>query len=369
MAVLNFNELRHMLALQHIPKLTDRLKKQLVIAFGSAEQIFARDDTVLSTEQEVLLKIIDKNNTAQLFDEVDTELLEMERHNIKAVAFNQRDYPNLLTHCFDSPLLLFYRGNIDLNKKRIISIVGTRKMTLYGKEFCENLVRELAPFNPIIVSGLAYGVDITAHKAAIRNGLQTIACLAHGLHTLYPTRHSVYQNEIEQNGGFMTEFWTNQPFNKVHFLQRNRIIAGMSKATIVVESAKKGGSLVTADIAFSYDRDLFAVPGRTFDRQSRGCIDLIKYNKAQMLTSASDIVKALNWDDDLAPKKRQMELFVSLSKTEQQLYDILLNNERMHLDELSIEAQMPTREVASNLLRLELKNLIRPLPGKQFMAS
>lgn len=358
-----------MLALQHIPNLTDRLKKLLVTTYGSAQQVFTHAKSHKARAKDLLLEIIDRQNTSQLFEEVENELEIMQRHNIKAAAFNQPDYPSLLTHCFDGPLVLFYRGTIDLNNKRIISIVGTRKMTLYGQEFCKDLIRDLQDYNPLIVSGLAFGVDMTAHKAAIKYGLQTIACLAHGLHKINPTTHAVYKEQIEQNGGFMSEFWSSQPFNKVHFLQRNRIIAGMSKATIVIESAKQGGSLVTADIAFSYNRDLFAVPGRTLDKQSRGCIDLIKYQKAQMLTSAQDLIKALNWDVENTPKKKQMELFISLSDTEQKLYDLLSQNERLHLDEMSIQAGIASHLVASSLLSLELKNLIRPLPGKQFMAN
>lgn len=357
-----------MLALQHIPKITDRLKKQLVVTYGSAQDVFIQCKMPKAKALEPLLRVVSRYNTAVFFNEVEQELRAMHQFNISAVAFNEPAYPFLLTHCFDGPLVLFYRGNINLNSKRIISIVGTRKMTLYGQEFCQDLVRDLAPYNPIIVSGLAYGVDITAHKAAIKNGLQTIGCLAHGLHTINPTRHAVYKEQIEQNGGFVSEFWTSHPFYNVHFLQRNRIIAGMSKATIVVESAKKGGSLVTADIAFSYNRDLFAAPGRTLDKQSRGCNDLIKEQKAQMITSAKDIVKALNWDLASEPKKKQLELFVALTSVEQQVLDVLVTKERFHLDELAILTKITPQLVASTLLSLELKKLIRPLPGRQFMA-
>lgn len=187
-------------------------------------------------------------------------------------------------------MILFKKGNIDLKDRKIISIVGTRSVTSYGTAFCEKLIEDLAPLDPIIVSGFAYGVDICAQKTAVKHNLQNIGCLAHGLNQIYPKVHSKYVADVEKNGGFVTEFWSTSNPDRENFLKRNRIIAGMSEATIVVESAEKGGSLVTADIANSYDRDVFAVPGRAQDKFSSGCNNLIKQQKAHMITSAADLI-------------------------------------------------------------------------------
>jgi DNA processing protein len=226
-------------------------------------------------------------------------------------------------------MVLFQSGNINLKRQRIISIVGTRKITTSGIVFCEDLVEKLSIYNPVIVSGFAYGTDITAHKTAMKNNLQTIGCLAHGLNQIYPKAHKKYMVDMEKNGGFFTDFWSSDNFDKNNFLKRNRVIAGLSEATIVIESAEKGGSLVTADIANSYNRDVFAVPGRITDSQSMGCNNLIKYQKAHMLTTALDVPCILNWklEDEKKPAI-QKQLFVELDATEKIIYNYLKDNEK-----------------------------------------
>ena len=209
------------------------------------------------------------------------ELKFIKNNDIDCLLFTDDEYPDKLKHCIDGPILIFKSGNIDLKQQRIISIVGTRKITTSGIAFCEKLIEQLAEFNPLIVSGFAYGTDITAQKAAMKHNLQTVGCLAHGLNQVYPKVHKKYVAEVEKHGGFLTEFWSTSSPERENFLKRNRIIAGLSEATIVIESAEKGGSLVTADIANSYNREVFAVPGRTTDSQSVGCNNLIKYQKAQ----------------------------------------------------------------------------------------
>jgi DNA processing protein len=260
---------------------------------------------------------------------------------------------------------LFTRGNIDLQNKKIISVVGTRKITSYGIQFCEKLISDLAVLNPIIVSGFAYGADITAQKAAIDLNLQTIGCLAHGLDQIYPKVHSKYVPDVEKNGGFVTDFTSGGVFDRNNFLKRNRIIAGMSEATIVIESAEKGGSLVTADIANSYNREVFAVPGRSTDRLSLGCNNLIKKHQAKLITSAADLIYHLGWDLDTQPAK-QTQLFVDFTEDEQKLVDKLVELGKCELDELSLQTKMLTYQLAGLLLNLELKGVVRPLPGKQF---
>ena len=212
------------------------------------------------------------------------------------MGFQDENYPDRLKHCIDGPVLLFSSGNIDLKNRKIISIVGTRQITSYGTEFCRKLIEDLAPLDPIIVSGFAYGVDIVAHQLAMDHNLQTIGVVAHGLNQIYPKPHKKYVAKMEQNGGFMTEFWSTSNPDKENFVRRNRIVAGMTEATIVIESADRGGSLITANMANDYNRDVFAVPGRITDKYSQGCNNLIKTQKANVLTSAADLIYNLNWD-------------------------------------------------------------------------
>ena len=240
-------------------------------------------------------------------------------------------------------------------------------MSSYGRDFCNKLIEDIAEFNPIIVSGFAYGVDICAHKAAVKNKLQTIAVLAHGFEQIYPKVHKKYINEVNENGGFLTEFWHEEDPLRENFLKRNRIVAGISKATIVIESAEKGGSLVTADIANSYNRDVFALPGRATDIYSKGCNNLIKSNQANLLTSSNDIIKMLNWDLSEKPKKSiQKQLFIELNASEQIIYDYLLKDGKQLLDIIAIDCNIPLFQLSSTLLQMELKGIINPLPGKMF---
>jgi len=238
-------------------------------------------------------------------------------------------------------------------------------MSSYGRDFCNQLIKELSIYNPIIVSGFAYGVDICAHKAAIKNNLQTIAVLAHGFEHTYPKVHKKHIHQVNEKGRFITEFWHDDPPQRENFLKRNRIVAGISKATIIIESAKKGGSLVTADIANSYDRDVFALPGRASDIFSKGCNDLIKNNKAAVVTAASDIVKMLNWDLQEKPVPIQ-QLFLELNEKEQKIYDFLHFKGQQVIDVISLECNIPVFQLSPLLLQLEMKGVLKPLPGKLF---
>ncbi|HET8838732.1 MAG TPA: DNA-processing protein DprA [Flavobacteriaceae bacterium] len=358
-------ELLYLLALQRIPNIGHISAKKLLRHLGSAENIFKEKKSNLLKIDGIGLHTLKELHNSFYLDEAETELKFIEKEGIEVIYFQEKNYPERLKQCIDAPVLLFQKGNIDLQRKKIISIVGARKVTTHGIAFCEKLVEDLAILNPVIVSGFAYGVDITAHKAAIKNGLQTIGCLAHGLNQIYPKVHSKYRDQVEAHGGFMTDFWSDAKFLPQNFLSRNRIIAGLGQATIVIESAEKGGSLVTADIANSYDREVFAVPGRPSDSQSKGCNDLLKQQKAHVLTSAADLIYMLNWDLE-EKKPQQQSLFVKLTPAEQKLFDALQKHGKCELDHLAIESGLPTFQVASLLLNLELKNLVRPLPGKQF---
>ncbi|PTS97347.1 DNA-protecting protein DprA, partial [Flavobacterium sp. HMWF030] len=342
----------------------DIMAKKLLTHFGNAEAIFKAKTNLIAAIDgvgSVLLKNLKDNS---VFEKANQELEFIKSNNIKASFFQEENYPDRLKHCIDSPVLIFSAGNINLKNKKIISIVGTRQVTSYGMEFCRKLIEDLAPLDPVIVSGFAYGVDIVAHQLAMEHNLQTIGVLAHGLNQIYPKTHKKYVAKMEENGGFMTEFWSSSNPDKENFVRRNRIVAGMTEATIVIESADKGGSLITANIANDYNRDVFAVPGRVTDKYSQGCNDLIKTQKANVLTSAADLVYILNWDIENKPKTVQKQLFVELEPDEQKIYDFLLKNGKELLDIIALQCDYPIYRISGILLNMELKGVIRPLPGK-----
>lgn len=368
--MLSKNELRYTLALQRVPNLGDTTAKKLISLVGSAEGIFKeKKSNLLKIDGVGAFKLKELSEKIQL-DEADEEVQFIEDNHIEFTYFQDKRYPERMKHCIDGPILFFQNGNIDLQNKKIISIVGTRNASTYGKSFCEKLIEDLTPLDPVIVSGFAYGIDITAHKAAMENGLQTIACLAHGFNQIYPKTHKKYVAKVEENGGFITEFWSSDAFDRNNFLKRNRIIAGMSQATIVIESAEKGGSLVTADIANSYDREVFALPGRATDSQSRGCNSLIKTQQAHLFTSAADLIYMLGWElEEAKLKPQQTQLFVELTKDEKIIFSYLKDRDKEVLDIIAIECKIPAYKVASILLAMELKGVIRPLPGKLFQVA
>jgi DNA processing protein len=361
-------DLFYVLALLRVEGVGDIMAKKLLANFGSAEKIFsAKTNQIAATDGvgSVLLKNL-KDKT--VFEKANRELEFINKNNIKVSFFRDHDYPERLKHCIDCPVLIFSAGNINLENKRIISIVGTRQITSYGIEFCRTLIEDLAPLNPIIVSGFAYGVDIVAHQLAMENKLQTIGVLAHGLNQIYPKAHKKYMSKMEENGGFITEFWSSANPDKENFVRRNRIVAGMTEATIVIESADRGGSLITANIANDYNRDVFAVPGRVTDKYSQGCNQLIKTQKANVLTSAADLVYMLNWDIKSDMKPIQKQLFIELEQEEQKIYDYLLKNGKELLDIIALQCEFPIYKISGILLNMELKGVIRPLPGKLFEA-
>ena len=360
-------QLIYALALQHVPKIGATTAKKLISHCGSAE-------AVLKEKAKNLLRIdgIGTLTIEGLFDrnhlhDAEQELKFIKDNHITVHYFTEDSYPERLKHCIDGPIVLFQSGNINLKEQPMVSIVGTRKITTNGVVFCEKLVEALAPFNPVIVSGFAYGTDITAQKAAIKHNLQTIGCLAHGLNQMYPKPHKKYVPDIENHGGFYTDFWSTDTFDRNNFLKRNRIIAGLSEATIVIESAEKGGSLVTADIANSYNREVFAVPGRITDSQSVGCNNLIKFQKAHLLSNPMDVPYLLNWQFELDKKPQlQKQLFVELEPDETIIYNFLKAKDKQHLDVIALECHMPTYKLAGLLINMELKGVVRPLPGKLF---
>ncbi len=363
------DELIAVLRLQNIPYIGDLTAKKLIAHCGSPMAVFTDKRKHLEKIEGIgSVTIAGLQNRKHLLEaEVEYEFIL--NNGISYSYFMDANYPAYLKHCLDGPILFFKKGNINLENKKIISIVGTRNSTSYGRAFCEKFIEDIAPLDPVIISGFAYGIDICAQRAALKHGLQTIACLAHGLNQIYPKAHLKYVDEIEKNGGFFTEFWSSSNPDRENFLKRNRIIAGISEATIVIESGEKGGSLVTADMANNYNRDVFAVPGRVKDKYSLGCNNLIKGQKAHMLTSAADLIYLMDWQlEEHKTKTVQKQLFVELDDNEKIIYSFLQKDGRQLIDQIALECQLPVFKTASSLLTMEMKGMIRPLPGKKYEA-
>jgi len=298
--------------------------------------------------------------------EVEKEIAFIEKHQIQTIFLGDPNYPKTLEYCPDAPLVLFAKGNFSLEKRKIISIVGTRKNDLYGQDFCQELIKDLTVIDPIIVSGFAYGIDIIAHQQALKSGLDTVGCLAHGFDKIYPKEHKKYIRAIEKKGGFVTDFTSSEVFDRNNFLRRNRIIAGLAHATVVIQSNIKGGSMNTADYAHQYNRDLFALPGLVTNKLSGGCHQLIRNQKAQIITSANDLMYAMGWESDDVKKGVQKLLFIELNEEEKIIFNHLKNISQDNLDNISLSTKFSISKAATLLMQLEMKGCIRPLPGKHF---
>jgi DNA processing protein len=305
------------------------------------------------------------------FDEfhlAEQELKFVEKYKIRTLFLTDEDYPKRLLNCYDSPTLLFYKGTGNLNASRIISIVGTRSHTDYGKQFTEKLVKDLSDLEILIISGLAHGIDALAHKAALKNNLPTVGVVGHGLDKVYPSENTgLAKDMVKEGGGILSEFFSGTKPDKHNFPLRNRIVAGLSDATVVVETNIKGGSMITAKLADAYNRDVFAVPGRTTDKASSGCNHLIKYNKAILLTDADELLEVLGWKEKKKEKlKQQKELFIELSAEEKQIIQLLQEKELVHIDEINLRSGLSSSAAAAAILNLELQNVITGLPGKMY---
>jgi DNA processing protein len=369
---MSHNPLIYKIAVGMIPGIGSITAKKLIAYSGSVEGIFSEKKSRLIKIPgigEVLANEIVNNKVLELAEQ---EYNFIEQYNIKPYFYLDENYPERLKHCQDSPIILYAKGNVNLNTQKIISIVGTRKATQHGKGVCEKLIEQLAELkhNPLIISGLAFGIDITAHKAALKNKLITVAVLGHGLRTIYPAAHSKYAKEIVDNGALVTEFTSDISADRPLFVRRNRIIAGLADATIVVESGEEGGALITADIANSYDRDVFAVPGRIDDNMSLGCNKLIKTNKAHLLENIQDLEYILGWESSKSKSKSiQKELFINLSEEEKLILETIRTNNELSIDLICHEVHMPVSKVSPMLLNLEFAGMVRSLPGKVYKVS
>lgn len=367
---MNRDELFHLIALLQVKGVGAITARNLIQHTGSCAGIFTEKPANLLRIPGIGNAIVDELKKRDTFSRAEKELDFVEKNKIEALTFSDENYPKRLIDCIDAPLLLYYKGNKNLNAEKIISIVGTRNATDYGKTMCENLVEELSQKYPdlLVVSGLAHGIDIYAHRAALKNGLPTIGVVAHGLDRIYPAVHRKTAVEMVSNGGLLTEYNSDTNPDRPNFVMRNRIVAGMADALIVIESAERGGALITAEIANSYDRDVFAFPGRATDTTSQGCNRLINRNKAGLIQSAEDFEELMGWNSKLkSTKSTQKSLFVELSPEEKRLTSFLHAHEPKQINILSIESDIPVYRLSSLLLELEFKGVVRCFPGGTYV--
>jgi DNA processing protein len=364
------NDLIYQIALTKIQLVGAVTARNLVSYCGGVREIF-------ESKKSQLLKIpgIGEQTAAnilngQVLKSAEQEICFVEKNNITPLFYLEKNYPGRLKHCSDAPVMLYLLGNADLNAPRTIGIVGTRTPSQQGIAVCEELVEGLNPYKPVVISGLAYGIDIAAHRKCLDLGLNTLAVLGHGLSRIYPLQHRKTALDMIGQGGLLTEFPSNVAPDRENFPMRNRIVAGLCDALIVVETAERGGSIITALQANSYNRDVFAVPGRVKDKYSKGCHYLIKNNLAALVENAADVASSLRWPEpghEKHPRGIQGSLFMELTDPEKNIIDILQQREETGIDQLSYESGLTGSELASLLLNLEFLGMVRALPGKRYI--
>ncbi len=364
--------LHHQVALTFVRNIGPSLAKSLISYLGGAENVFKASPSKLLKVPGIGEKTISQLNFDDALRAAEKELRFIEDHKIDVLFYTDAKYPKRLRNCNDSPVLLYAKGNANFNAKHVVSIVGTRNATDYGKQLCRQLVEELKQYDIVIASGLALGIDVAAHKECLKNNVSTVGVLAHGLDRIYPAQHRSTAEKMIENGALLTEYPSGTVPDRENFPQRNRIVAGMADATIVVEAGIKGGALITAEIANSYNRDVFAFPGRVGDNFSEGCNFMIRNNKAALLTCAADLAYSMGWEkaDVAKPVIEQYVLPIDLTADERAILNILQKyNTPVAIDDLTIHANMPTSLLAMNLLNMEMQGYIRSLPGKTYCVS
>lgn len=364
-------QLLYQIALTQLKGIGPKLSQILLQNFEQASSIFnAKRIDFEQIDQlgiKTITNIISSKDEALLIAKREVEFLK-KNPQIQAIFYTDSSYPNRLKYCSDAPILLYSEGNMNLNYNKVISIVGTRKMTNYGKKMIKDFLFEIQEEDILVISGLAYGVDSQVHRTCVELGIPTVGVLAHGLDQLYPVTNKKLAAKMKENGGLLTEYLTKTTPNKENFPMRNRIVAGLSDATIIVESDRKGGSLITADIAFSYNRDVFAMPGRVDDQFSSGCNFLIKQQKALLIENAKDLFYHLGWNEEKKFKNRQKSLFVELTD-EERIIANLIQSSPLTAEIISAKSTFPLSSVRTILLNLELKGLLRIVPGNQYLLN
>lgn len=371
---MNNGELFYTMALTRLTNFNYQQALELYRMVGSAQLLYEHrneiGDIIHEASPHLMAALQDWDDAKK---RADFEQKYMYEHGIRGLLLSDEDYPQRLLECPDAPLVLYYKGNADLNQAKIISIVGTRRITTYGQDLVRRFVSHLKRYCPqlLIVSGLAYGVDINAHREALANGYPTVGVLAHGLDTIYPYRHRDTAAEMLNRGGLLTEFMTQTNADKPNFVRRNRIVAGMADAVILVESAVKGGGLITCEIAQSYNRAVFAFPGSVNAEFSKGCNNLIRDNGAGLISDADDFIKAMGWQDE-AQRQRALadgierSLFPDLSAQEQQIVSLLQETNDVQLNILSVKTSIPIGQLTALLFQLEMKGVLKPLAGGMY---
>mgnify|MGYP006287669619 CR=1 FL=1 len=365
----NKDEIFYRIALSAVDNIGVKSAKKLINHFGSAKEIFRLSSRELMQVQGMSLVRATSISAFSNWEKVEREVNYAEKNGIQIISYLDPKYPNRLKHCEDGPLVLFVKGEADLCASRMLSIVGTRGLTEYGRQMTRKIVKDLVPYNVSVVSGLAYGADYEAHRACVENGIPTIAVLGHGLNKVYPYSHSGLAREMVSSGGaLVSEFTTDTKPDRENFPMRNRIVAGMCDATLVIESAAQGGSIITAELANDYHRDVFALPGKVGDLRSEGCNRLIKGHKAALFESVKDFEYIMGWTLPEKAKPVQKKIFVDLSPEEEAVLNLLREKGKTQIDELSLSMKFPVSNAMVLLLNLELNGLVRSLPGKYYEA-
>ena len=371
---MNTQEIISSIALTKLNGLSLLNARTLLDSLGSASEVFAHRKDIVGVIPDASKRLVAAfDHTDEALRLAEEEMKFVEQKRLRVLTLNDVDYPQRLRECEDAPLVLYYCGSANLNSQRVISIVGTRKCSEYGREVCNNFIADLKRYYPdtLIVSGLAYGIDVCAHRAALDNGMSTIGVLAHGLDTIYPSMHrQIAADMVHRQGGLLTEYGVHTTPEKGNFVRRNRIVAGMCDACIVVESSERGGSLITAELAMEYNRDVFAFPGRVYDEYSRGCNNLIRRQQATLLTCAADLLDAMGWDNPLKKDSKrkvvQQELFPDLTDEERALVNTLKDVDDKHINQIAIDANIPYSRASMILFDLEMKGIVRALGGARY---
>ena len=367
-------EIFYAMALTRLTNFNYQQALELYRAMGSAQMLFEHRNDIGDILNDCSPRLMEAlKDWDEPMRRAEAELRFMEEHRVRAITLNSDDYPQRLTECPDAPIILYYSGNADLNQAKVISVVGTRQITVYGQDLIRRFISELKRFCPqaLIVSGLAYGVDINAHRQALENGYETVGVLAHGLDQIYPYRHRDTAAEMLNHGGLLTEFMSQTNADKPNFVRRNRIVAGMADAVILVESAAKGGGLITAEIAQSYDRSVFAFPGNVGQPFSEGCNNLIRDNGAALISNAQDFVKAMGWMDESLRQRANADgiernLFPELTPEEQQVVDLLQQTNDLQLNIITVKTGIAIGRLTALLFQLEMKGVVRPMAGGMY---
>ncbi|MGV3763910.1 DNA-processing protein DprA [Parapedobacter sp.] len=361
--------LLYQIALTKVNGVGPVIGRHLLSHFGGAEGVFSSTKSELRGIQGLNSRVIEGLSDADVLKAAEKELHFIEKHHIEPLFWGDGAYPRRLAECTDAPLLLYYRGNADLNAPHMVSIVGTRNATAYGKSICADLIPALSAYNVTVVSGLAYGIDSYAHRNALNHDIPTVGVLGHGLDRIYPAANREMAAKMLDCGGLLTEFPSGTKPDRQNFPMRNRIIAGLADVTIVVEAAAKGGALITAELANSYSRDVCAFPGSLHQEFSEGSNYLIKTHRAHLITSAKDLQYLMNWEPASTQKPKQLQLPVSLSASQQRVYDMIHTARELSIDALSLQLRWPQSKLAVTLLELEMHGIVIALPGKVYRAT